>query len=150
VISSKSLHYQVVLVLVVLAFAAGCSGPGFSWAGEWKGRRDLKPKPGENEVILNTIAMVSLKLNPNGTFELFEGGAPKTGDYRIEGEKAFLKVKTFFDRPIEAQGEVAVKMNQEIELSAQKDGSILFRDPAGLSQDSLVLRREKSESQPAP
>lgn len=137
-------------LLFALTLLAGCSGPSFSWAGEWKGKRDLKPKPGENEVILNTIAMVSLKLNPNGTFELFEGGAPKTGDYRVDGEKAYLKVKTFFDRPIEAQGEVAVKMNQEIELSAQKDGSILFRDPAGLAQESIVLRRENAESQPAP
>lgn len=137
-------------LVVAVLLLAGCSGPSFQWSGHWKGRRDLKAKPGENEAVLNSIAKIDLKLDPNGTFELLEGGAPKEGDYRTEGTSAILKVKTFFGRPIEAQGEVAVKLNQEILLKAQKDGTIVFSDPAGFTEESIVLTRQKAESQPAP
>lgn len=103
-----------------------------------------------SETVLNTVAAVELKLNPNGTFELLEGGTPKEGDWRHDGKAAFLKIRTFMGRPIEEQGELAVKLNQEIELRAQNDGTVHFRDPAGFVEETVTLKRQKSESQPGP
>ena len=127
-----------------------CGGPTFVFTGHWTGRRDLPKRPGDNEIILNSIAKVDLELRPNGQFELLEGGVPRSGTYRVDGRDAYLHVTQFMNRPIEDQGQTAVKLNQEIELKAQKDGSILLTDPAGFTKDSVKLTREKSESQPAP
>jgi hypothetical protein len=126
----------------------GC-GRTFDYTGQWSGKRDIPLKPGDNEVILNTIAKVELTMHPNGRFDLLEGGIPKDGTYRTDGMKAHLKVERFMQRPIEEQGETAVKMNQEILLEAQSDGSLVFTDPAGFQQESVRLIRKSEAAQPA-
>lgn len=133
-----------------LLLGSACGGPSFNFTGHWTGRRDLPKKPDDNAVILNSIAKVDLELRPDGRFELLEGGVPRSGSYRVDGRDAYLRVTHFMNRPIEDQGQTAVKLNQEIELKAQNDGSITLRDPAGFTKDSVKLVREKSESQPAP
>jgi hypothetical protein len=137
-----------ILALVALIGGISCSGPSFNFEGHWVGKRNLPKKPGDNDTILNTIAKVDLRLLPTGRFELFEGGVPKAGTYRTSGETAYLSVTTFMDRPIEEQGSAAVAMNKEVQLKSQKDGSIIFSDPAGLWQEPVTLVREKEEAQP--
>jgi hypothetical protein len=138
---------RLALLLSLLSFLfslPACSNNSFNFEGKWSGKRSLaNNEKGENP-ILNTIAKVELDLKPSGRFTLLEGGIPKEGTYRTEGQKAFLKVDTFMDRPIEDQGELAVKMNKEIELTVQKDGSLLFTDPAGLDPQSVGLERVKA------
>jgi hypothetical protein len=134
--------------LVSFLLSLACSGSSFNFEGKWSGKRSLpNNEKGENP-ILNTIAKVDLDLKPSGRFTLLEGGIPKEGTYRTEAKKAFLKVDTFMDRPIEDQGKVAVDMNKEIELVAQPDGSLLFNDPAGLDPQIVRLERQKQDSQP--
>ncbi len=145
-ISGGSTIGRLGLIGLMGLFAVSC-GASFQWAGTWTGKRNLSLPKGGDPSILATISKVELKIEENGRFELFEGGVHKSGTVRSEGRQAFLRVTHFLDRPIEAQGEAAVKMNQEILLSAQKDGSVIFTDPAGIADATVRLRREKSESQ---
>ena len=132
------------LISLIALARISCSSNSFNFEGKWSGKRSLpNNEKGENP-ILNTIAKVDLDLKSNGRFTLLEGGIPKEGTYRTEGKKAFLKVDTFMDRPIEDQGKLAVDMNKEIELTAKEDGSLLFTDPAGLDPQSVRLERAKA------
>lgn len=124
----------------------GC-GPSFQWNGHWTGKRNLPLPEGGDPAILSTISKVELTLEPNGRFELLEGGLPKSGTFHAEGQTAYLKITHFMDRPIEAQGEAAVKMNQEIVLTAQKDGSVLFDDPGGIAKETVRLTRAETSPQ---
>ena len=148
IISWRFTLNRISLICLISLIAAACSTNSFNFEGKWSGKRSLpNNEKGENP-ILNTIAKVDLDLKSNGRFTLLEGGIPKEGTYRTEGKKAFLKVDTFMDRPIEDQGKVAVDMNKEIELAAKEDGSLLFTDPAGLDPQSVRLERQKQEPQP--
>jgi hypothetical protein len=134
------------LVGLAALSATGCSS-SFQWSGKWSGKRDLPLPEGGDPSILATISKVELSLEAGGRFELLEGGLPKSGTFRSGGPKAYLKVTHFMERPIESLGDSAVKMNQEIVLSAQKDGTILFDDPGGIAKGTVVLSRSKPESQ---
>ena len=134
------------LIALVALLASSC-GSSFPWPGHWVGQRNLPLPEGGDPGILATIGKVDLILKENGRFELLEGGLPKSGTFRTEGNRAFLKITHFMDRPIEQQGDAAMKMNQEIELSAQKDGTIVYDDPGGLVKEKVTLIRQKPESQ---
>jgi hypothetical protein len=136
---------------VLLAFAAllpGC-GSSYAFSGVWVGRRDLGNPKGVDPAVVNTVAMVHLEVRPNGTFELLEGGMPKSGTWRSDGEKAYLRVTHFMGRPIKDEGELAVRLNEEIVLEAKDASTASFTDPAGFREETIVLRREKTASQPA-
>lgn len=140
-------RFALALALAIIAFAAGCGG-SFAWTGKWVGKRTLELPPNGNPYVMATLAKVELTILPNGRFELLESGVPKSGTVRTEGRRAYLKVTHFMDRPLSDQGEAALKMNQEIRLSVQKDGSIEFDDPGGLVREKVRLVREMTESQP--
>lgn len=111
------------------------------------GNRNLSVPPDADPSAIRTIGKIDLNLKSNGRFELLEGGAPKTGRYRTSGDTAYLKVETFFERPIETQGKAAVDANVEIEAKLQSDGTLRFHDPKGYDPDPIVLKRE---AQPVP
>ena len=132
----------IIAVAVALAIAtSGCAGSNYRWADHWRGNRNLTAQPGFDPVIARTAGMIDLTMKPDGSFELFDAGAPKTGVFRTSGHRAYLTVKTFFGRPIAEQGPSAVKMNREIELSVQNSDTIAYRDPAGFENRSYDLKR---------
>lgn len=147
IISATLLAAPLRLVIVAGLLAAGslyvqgCAPKG-DLVGTWVGHRDLLVPPGHDPHVVRSIARVELRLHANGEFELFEGGVPKTGKYRVSGNTAYLKVLTFFDRPIEELGKAAIEANQEIEASLQRDGSLRFWDPKGYEKLPVILRRE--------
>ena len=141
-------QYFYALVFALVLASMGCGGPSFNFEGHWSGKRNLPRRPGDDDVILNTISKVDVDVKPDGKFDLFDAGMPKSGRYRTEGLKAFLKVETIMERPVEEHGTASVEMNKEIQLMAQKDGSIVFSDPGAAWQEPVKLVREKGEAQP--
>jgi len=131
-----------IIALGIAVSLAACGGTSRSWwEGRWLGNRNLPLRPGENELAIKTIGRVDLTIQGNGRFELFEGGVPKSGRVRFAGDKAYLKVETFFWKPIEAQGDAAVAMNKEIELSRIGE-RVRFFDPAGFDKEPIILVRQ--------
>lgn len=119
----------------------GCGGSSFHWVGRWRGNRNLKGQPGANPSVVYTVGMIDLILKANGTFELLDASEAKTGLYRLSGEKAFLDVKTVFNKPIADLGSVAVAMNKEIELSVKDNSTIVYYDPGGFEHRTFDLKR---------
>lgn len=91
---AKSISAGVLLTLL------GC-GPQYAWEGSYKGVRKLPLNPGVSESVRNTAAAVRLRVLPNGTFEIFEMGLPKSGRTISGGGRLSLQVDTVLDRPIE-------------------------------------------------
>lgn len=115
------------------------------WEGTWRGQRPL-PNVRDNPTVAATLGRVEVTLHPNGTFDLFEAGLPKSGTFRVEGEEALLKVERFLDRPLSEQGSSAEAMNAEIRLRPLPDGALLYSDPRGF--DPAPLRLEKLPATP--
>ncbi len=133
------------MALGVCLLLAACSGPKLD--GRWVGDRELRTPPGGDPLVASTLGKLILEFEPGDRFELRDSGLPKAGKVRYAGEKAYLRVDTFFGKPIETQGDEVAARNAEIELTPQKDGSLLYYDPKGYDGKSVVLRRE---SQPGP
>lgn len=131
--------------LLVLLSLAGCNS-GFHWEGQWRGNRNLPVKPGENAALLHTAGDVKLIIESGGQFKMTEMGIPLTGSIRYDGDKAFLKIETRFDRRMDREPKEVQDANKEIELVPQKDGSISFRDPGSFFPEPLTLRREAEAS----
>jgi len=74
-----------------------------------------------------------------------EAGVPLTGSVRYENEKAFLRIETRFNIPIEKEPKEVQEQNKEIELKSRKDGKIEFFDPAGYFKEPLLLERQRTQ-----
>ena len=120
----------------------GCSGTA-SWEGSWHGRRELS---GIKEITpaSRTLGEVRLNINPRQQFTLVDASMPKAGTYRIKDGVLLLQVEEVAGRPLAASGDL--KLNPEIALERQPDGSLLFKDPAAFDKKPIRLVRE---TQPA-
>jgi hypothetical protein len=127
-------------VLALTLLACSRSGPTFQWEGTWRGQRPI-PNAGDNPTVAATLGRVEVTLHPNGTFDLFEAGLPKSGSFRVHEGVALLKVDRFLDRPIADQGSAAEAMNEELRLAPLKDGALLYSDPRGFDREPIRLER---------
>src|SRR5687767_11941287 len=90
-VRARLVPFAILLSLFSFLFSLpGCSNSSFNFEGQWSGKRALANNEKGEDPILNTIAKVDLELKSNGRFTLLEGGIPKEGTYRTEGQKAFL------------------------------------------------------------
>ena len=119
---------------------ASC-GSSFNFEGHWIGFRDQKLEPGQRAEILRTLTKIDLTLKPTGQFELLNAGLPFEGPWRQYGGKAYLKIESVLNRPIEESG-YAKAGEKEIELTPKPDGSIDFFDPGGYDEKPINLKRE--------
>ena len=72
-----------------------------------------------------------------------EAGIPFSGSIQYQDNKAYLKVETRFDRPIEKEApEVQETFKKPIELTPQKDGTVGYVNPGGFDTSRLILKRE--------
>lgn len=117
------------------------------WEGDWEGRLDVEPRPGEDVAILNTLAKVSLKIKPNRRFELFQGGVPFEGEFREWNGMGFLRIDRYMDRPLPTDGPLSRLGDREIELKPNKDGTIRFYDPAAYAKTTVTLHRVTKPAQ---
>ncbi|MBC8063356.1 MAG: hypothetical protein H7Y17_00875 [Chlorobia bacterium] len=139
--------YRIISAVVALLLAMallGC-GSGFKWDGEWKGNRDLKVKPGDNPGIARTMGQVTLTID-SGAFKMSEAGVPYTGSVRIDGDKAFLKIETRMNIPIEKEPKEVQDQIKEIELTSRTDGKIDFYDPAGFFTEPVTIERQPAKT----
>ncbi len=126
----------------MLAIAVSGCGGGLDLTGKWTGRREGKIPEGGNPVFYGTILRVELTVHEDGRFDLFEGGIPKSGSIRYSGGKAYLKIDTVMDQPIERAGEAVVKANREIELTSAGKNRIEYKDPGGFDSTPVILRKQ--------
>lgn len=132
------------LLLLVLLSPIGC-GSGFKWEGTWQGNRGLSVPPGANKALYHTLGDVKVTIK-SGQFTMRLESIPVTGSVRYEGEKAFLKIETRFGQRMDREAIEVQQANKELELTAQKDGTISFVDPGGHFPEPVVLKRLKEES----
>lgn len=130
-----------------IVFGAACSGTRFAWDGTWRGQRPVPD--GNNAIIARTLGRVELTVHDT-TFDLFEGGVPKTGKIRFADGKAYLQVQTFMGRPIAEQGSAAVAMNEEIEVEPLGPDAVSYHDPRGFDPAPLRLERVAQPDDAAP
>lgn len=95
---------------------------------------------GDNKIIARTLGRVELTIHGT-TFDLFEGGIPKTGTVRFENNVAYLKVEKFMGRPIAEQGSAAVAMNVEVRVEPLGPDAVSYHDPAGFDPQPIRLER---------
>lgn len=103
----------------------------------------MDPKLFSNEVIAKTVNMVEVKIKPEGAFEMFEAGIPKSGTVKYIDGKAYLQVEEVLNQPIERQGDLAREFNSYIELKPIDPDHVLYSDPN-------EQRRLPDGSKPAP
>ena len=125
---------KIISVGVAILILAGCA-PQYAWEGTWKGERNLPLRPGVSDSVRRTAAKIDLKILPNGTFEIFESGLPKSGHTVPSNGKLVLRVENIMDRPIEKP--------MEFTLTNLAPTRIRFEDGSG---EAVVLNLE---AQPA-
>jgi hypothetical protein len=142
------------LTLLCLLLLTGCSKADPKWIGTWTGNIKLKPLPGQNETMINTLGKVEVTIHPDRTFDLFESGLPKAGTVSYSNGKAYLKIETLMGKPIEGEGDAAVKMNHDITLTLLDDNTLQYvdpgsprRDPDGTMPEPLKLERKTQPAQ---
>ena len=130
---------SAVCVLALGSLLGGCSN-GFAWEGEWRGNHNLPVKNGENPGLIRTLGQVTVKIHGD-QFVMAEAGVPYTGSVRFSDKKAFLKIETRFDRPIEKEPAEVQKQMKEIELTGNSDGTASFKDPGGFLPEAVLLSK---------
>ncbi len=136
----RSISVVALIGLVLALLFLGC-GSGFRWDGDWAGNRNLKVPPGENPGAFRTIGQVSLTIEA-GSFTLREMGIVFRGPVRFDDGKAFLKIESAMDNPLE-------KPLPEIELTPGSDGTTInYVNPGGEFTEPLTLQREAKKKKP--
>jgi len=120
----------------------GC-GPTFQWEGYWRGNRNLPA--GSDPVISRTLGDVKLYMDPNNQFRLVKEGIPMTGSVRFEDAKAYLKIETRLNTPMDKEPPEVQAANKEIVLTPQQDGTISFVDPGGFDAEPVILKRQAKQ-----
>lgn len=135
-----------ILPLIVATLTIGCT-KSVSYVGHWVGNHNLK---GSNESpILFTLGKVDLTITDGGKFDLVESGINKTGTVSYGNGYAMLNIERIMDRPIEAQGKDADRVNPPITVKVVEEGKALsFDDPGAFEDVRKTLRLTRSSSQP--
>ena len=127
--------------LVGAVLLTGCSSGAGHFIGAWRGSRNLKAGPNDDQVLLNSVSRIDLDIHDDGTFLMIDAGAPKTGTVSYREGKAFLHVETFMNRPISEQGIGAIKMNQDWIVTSRTGDSLEVRDPGGFDLKPVIMKR---------
>ena len=138
---------QACLAVALLVGVVACGGARFGWEGTWIGQRPVPS--GDNPIVARTLGRVELTVHGT-TFDLFEGGVPKTGRVRFADGNAYLTVETFMGRPISEQGSAAVEMNVEVRLKPVGPDAVSFVDPRGFDAAPVRLKRVPQPDEGAP
>jgi hypothetical protein len=131
----RSIIACAALSAALLTGLSGCASNRFGWTGTFEGNYALKAKPGEDQYTLNSISKVRVVIKENDTFDLLQGGMQYDGTIHFEDGKAKLKIEKMAGRPIEALGDVAVKMNEPLVLTPVDKDTVTFEDPLGQVRD---------------
>jgi hypothetical protein len=83
----------LVAVITVIT-GSGCGGVDSNYVGRWRGEREVTAAPDADPAIVGTYRRVTLQIQPDGNFEMIDGGIPKRG--RVAGDR--LEVMSVMDR----------------------------------------------------
>ncbi len=116
----------------MLGLITGCASSSQKWYGTWEG--DLK-RAGSSVPLhdRNTINLLQVRILPDGTFEMLESGITVSGTHMLGSKKAFLTVRKTMGQPVEQS-----KTN-DLTLTWQDDGTVLWTDPAGFGNEPVRL-----------
>lgn len=126
---------RIISVGVVLA---GC-GPRLDVAGNWNGRRNIPGEKGADPVIVGNYNRVVLTIKPNGRFDLFDRGFPRSGTWERSGNGVVLTIDQLLGGPIRAGD----PKPEPYRLTPTSKDKATLDGPAG----KVMLSRE---SQPSP
>lgn len=127
--------------LFTLMSAVSC-GPRFDYNGTWIGYRELKPGANEDPSAIRSISKVELTLKPDGTFELFQTGIPKSGNVAYGDGGARLDVRFIAQRSLSTMDPETAKRNQSLMIKPLENGSLEFLDPGDFDPRPIELIRK--------
>lgn len=119
---------QIIAAASLAGVLCSCGPSPQPWVGSWTGKLAITAQPGQDQTILNSFGKVTLEIRPDLTFTLITETIPKDGRVEIEGSRAKLIVEQVANRPVESQGADAQRLYDEMNLSLQPDGSLVFTD----------------------
>ncbi len=141
----------VAAIVFLLAFVEiGCGSNSFNYVGTWEGRREGKTPQGADPLVMNTLLKIKIVINPDGTFDMFEAGLPKSGNVYFGTEQATLRVTRIMDEPIAEYLKNQEDKQIEIALKPQKDGTVLYEDPNGFDVNPVILSRQADSKEKKP
>lgn len=132
---------SITVGLLAVGLLSGCSNDAQKWYGRWEGDLGRVSSDIPDDPKKRTINLVRIDIKADGTFEMLESGFDKSGTHKLGSEKAFLRVKTLLGRSVESLGPGTQAANQDLILTWQEDGTVLYKDPAGFDEAPVVLRR---------
>ena len=128
------------LSLSGIGLLTGCENTSQKWHGTWEG--DMKRlQSSAPDDVERTINLLRITILPDGTFEMLESGLSKSGTTRLDGDKAYLKVKKLLGQPIEQSGPGTQRENEDLVLEWGEDGTVVWHDPSGYGGVEVQLKR---------
>ena len=127
---------------LVLALAIGCGeAPRFNFEGEWIGFRKIPSDPNANPDVVRSASEVKIIIKPNSRFDMFYKLIPTSGNVSISGNKATLTVTNTIDPHLDRDHAKLREMYAPIELTGQKDLTVVFFDPKSTDGEKVTLKR---------
>ena len=127
---------------VVLVVATGCGeAPRFNFEGEWVGFRKIVSDTNANPDVVRSASEVKVIIKPNGRFDMFYKLIPTSGNVSISGMKATLTVTNTIDPHLDRDQAKLQEMYSPMELTGQKDLTVVFFDPKSTDGETVTLKR---------
>ncbi|MBX3118809.1 MAG: hypothetical protein KF784_07060 [Fimbriimonadaceae bacterium] len=148
IISLRGTWLRVLVPMVCVAgflaiLLASCGGGvTFDYVGTWEGMRKIEAKPGQDQLIINSLAMIKVQVNTDGTFDMFEGGLKKSGTVYFGSDQATLRVTRIMNQTLREYFPGGVDKYIDIALIPQPDGTVKYIDPNGFETDPVILKRD--------
>jgi hypothetical protein len=141
-VMTRIISVAVLALGLSLLAVFGCENQSQKWYGDWVGNLN---RVDEVDDVARSINHIKLTIKPDGTFQLLRSGIGDSGSHQLGEDKAFLKITHHLDRPIQQMGPGAEKMNKDLILRWQDDGSITFEDPGGFDVGPVRLTRQQPD-----
>jgi hypothetical protein len=132
---------SITVGLLALGLLSGCQSSSKKWYGTWVGELDRADPSMPDNDVKRTVNSIRIEIKPDGTFTMLESGFDKEGTHRLGSRQAFLTVTRMLGRPIEQLGAEAERLNQDLVLTWEPNGTVSFTDPRGFDGGTVVLRR---------
>ncbi|WP_038473354.1 hypothetical protein [Fimbriimonas ginsengisoli] len=130
---ARSISFAAVVFVLL-----GC-GDRFQFAGKWTGQREVQAQQGANPDVVNTLKRVTVKIDNEGRFEMFDQGISFAGPVQHDGSDLVLKPDTMLDRPLDRQPQDVRDAIKSARLKGNKDGTVTFSEEGG---EPVTLKRE--------
>jgi|GEM_PF-2526373 len=94
-----------------------------------------------NPDVVRSASEIKVIVLPTGRFDLFYQLMPMSGNISVSGVKATLMPTNTMDPRLDRHPEKVSQMFGPMELVAQKDGTVLFRDLKAKDSEPVTLKK---------